>query len=174
MSGSRRGHPSPCSARARWVRGDGAGVEMLNAVFLPLLLQVCFIGRSNVGKSSLIRALFSLSPEVEVRVSKTPVSDVFKLQKLAAAQVGLRRAGGNKLLGNLKQQENAPAVVAASSGLVQTSLRQRERWKEPSLALHPGLAYTPDGRVVGDKQVCRKALWGEPSTETRGGIFSLF
>ncbi|KFO73276.1 GTP-binding protein 8, partial [Cuculus canorus] len=38
----------------------------------PLLLQVCFIGRSNVGKSSLIRALFSLSPEVEVRVSKTP------------------------------------------------------------------------------------------------------
>uniref|UniRef100_A0A663LPK5 GTP-binding protein 8 n=2 Tax=Athene cunicularia TaxID=194338 RepID=A0A663LPK5_ATHCN len=33
---------------------------------------VCFIGRSNVGKSSLIRALFSLSPEVEVRVSKTP------------------------------------------------------------------------------------------------------
>lgn len=40
-------------------------------------LQVCFIGRSNVGKSSLIRALFSLAPEVEVRVSKTPVSDVF-------------------------------------------------------------------------------------------------
>ncbi|NXT82459.1 GTPB8 protein, partial [Zapornia atra] len=38
----------------------------------PVLLQVCFIGRSNVGKSSLIRALFSLSPEVEVRVSKTP------------------------------------------------------------------------------------------------------
>ncbi|XP_056342778.1 GTP-binding protein 8 isoform X1 [Oenanthe melanoleuca] len=35
-------------------------------------LQVCFIGRSNVGKSSLIRALFSLAPEVEVRVSKTP------------------------------------------------------------------------------------------------------
>ncbi|XP_075292763.1 GTP-binding protein 8 isoform X2 [Opisthocomus hoazin] len=33
---------------------------------------VCFVGRSNVGKSSLIRALFSLSPEVEVRVSKTP------------------------------------------------------------------------------------------------------
>ncbi|KAK5890825.1 hypothetical protein CesoFtcFv8_014308 [Champsocephalus esox] len=34
--------------------------------------EVCFIGRSNVGKSSLIRALFSLTPEVEVRVSKTP------------------------------------------------------------------------------------------------------
>ncbi|XP_063250066.1 GTP-binding protein 8 isoform X2 [Prinia subflava] len=33
---------------------------------------VCFIGRSNVGKSSLIRALFSLAPEVEIRVSKTP------------------------------------------------------------------------------------------------------
>ncbi|NXA47249.1 GTPB8 protein, partial [Nothocercus julius] len=33
----------------------------------------CFVGRSNVGKSSLIRALFSLSPDgVEVRVSKTP------------------------------------------------------------------------------------------------------
>ncbi|CAL8240725.1 unnamed protein product [Merluccius merluccius] len=41
---------------------------------VPALKQpeVCFIGRSNVGKSSLIRALFSLSPEVEVRVSKTP------------------------------------------------------------------------------------------------------
>ncbi|NXX47251.1 GTPB8 protein, partial [Tricholaema leucomelas] len=38
----------------------------------PNLPEVCFIGRSNVGKSSLIRALFSLSPEVEVRVSKTP------------------------------------------------------------------------------------------------------
>ncbi|KAK3542878.1 hypothetical protein QTP70_006134 [Hemibagrus guttatus] len=34
--------------------------------------EVCFIGRSNVGKSSLIRALFSLAPEVEIRVSKTP------------------------------------------------------------------------------------------------------
>ncbi|KAG5282877.1 hypothetical protein AALO_G00035710 [Alosa alosa] len=34
--------------------------------------EVCFIGRSNVGKSSLIRSLFSLAPEVEVRVSKTP------------------------------------------------------------------------------------------------------
>ncbi|XP_072200852.1 GTP-binding protein 8 [Excalfactoria chinensis] len=38
----------------------------------PSLPEVCFIGRSNVGKSSLIRALFSLAPEVEVRVSKTP------------------------------------------------------------------------------------------------------
>ncbi|XP_035984497.1 GTP-binding protein 8-like [Fundulus heteroclitus] len=40
----------------------------------PALTQpeVCFIGRSNVGKSSLIKALFSLAPEVEVRVSKTP------------------------------------------------------------------------------------------------------
>ncbi|XP_025938366.1 GTP-binding protein 8, partial [Apteryx rowi] len=38
----------------------------------PALPEVCFIGRSNVGKSSLIRALFSLTPEVEVRVSKTP------------------------------------------------------------------------------------------------------
>ncbi|XP_035769270.1 GTP-binding protein 8 [Neolamprologus brichardi] len=35
-------------------------------------VNVCFIGRSNVGKSSLIKALFSLTPEVEVRVSKTP------------------------------------------------------------------------------------------------------
>ncbi|XP_042349956.1 GTP-binding protein 8 isoform X2 [Plectropomus leopardus] len=34
--------------------------------------EVCFIGRSNVGKSSLIKALFSLTPEIEVRVSKTP------------------------------------------------------------------------------------------------------
>lgn len=41
---------------------------------LLLLFQVCFIGRSNVGKSSLIKTLFSLTPEVQVRVSKTPVS----------------------------------------------------------------------------------------------------
>ncbi|XP_044526031.1 GTP-binding protein 8 [Gracilinanus agilis] len=34
--------------------------------------EICFIGRSNVGKSSLIKALFSLAPEVEVRVSKKP------------------------------------------------------------------------------------------------------
>ncbi|XP_034417929.1 GTP-binding protein 8 isoform X2 [Cyclopterus lumpus] len=34
--------------------------------------EVCFIGRSNVGKSSLIKCLFSLTPELEVRVSKTP------------------------------------------------------------------------------------------------------
>ncbi|AWP12746.1 putative GTP-binding protein 8 isoform 6 [Scophthalmus maximus] len=42
---------------------------------VPALRQpeVCFIGRSNVGKSSLIKALFSLTPEVEVRVSKTPM-----------------------------------------------------------------------------------------------------
>ncbi|XP_018598589.2 GTP-binding protein 8 isoform X2 [Scleropages formosus] len=41
---------------------------------VPLISQpeVCFLGRSNVGKSSLIRALFSLAPSVEVRVSKTP------------------------------------------------------------------------------------------------------
>ncbi|XP_023695724.1 GTP-binding protein 8 [Paramormyrops kingsleyae] len=40
----------------------------------PLIRQpeVCFIGRSNVGKSSLIRVLFSLAPDVEIRVSKTP------------------------------------------------------------------------------------------------------
>ncbi|XP_061923742.1 GTP-binding protein 8 [Entelurus aequoreus] len=34
--------------------------------------EVCFIGRSNVGKSSLIKALFSLCPNVEVRISKKP------------------------------------------------------------------------------------------------------
>ncbi|KAG8450121.1 hypothetical protein GDO86_002663 [Hymenochirus boettgeri] len=41
---------------------------------VPSLTQpeVCFIGRSNVGKSSLIKSLFSLVPGIEVRVSKTP------------------------------------------------------------------------------------------------------
>ncbi|XP_038609922.1 GTP-binding protein 8 isoform X2 [Tachyglossus aculeatus] len=38
----------------------------------PAHPEVCFIGRSNVGKSSLLKALFSLAPEVEVRVSKKP------------------------------------------------------------------------------------------------------
>ncbi|KFM01991.1 GTP-binding protein 8, partial [Aptenodytes forsteri] len=86
----------------------------------PLLLQVCFIGRSNVGKSSLIRALFSLSPEVEVRVSKTP-------------RIGPRREGGDKLLGNLKRQENVPAMVAASSRLAQALLWQRRSLKRTFL-----------------------------------------
>ncbi|XP_019383108.1 PREDICTED: GTP-binding protein 8 [Gavialis gangeticus] len=47
---------------------------------VPLLSQpeVCFMGRSNVGKSCLIKALFSLAPEVEVRVSKTPVGAVLE------------------------------------------------------------------------------------------------
>ena len=35
--------------------------------------QVCFIGRSNVGKSSLIKALFHHSSNVKVSISKTPV-----------------------------------------------------------------------------------------------------
>lgn len=41
---------------------------------IPELTQpeVCFIGRSNVGKSSLIQALFALVPDIDVRVSKTP------------------------------------------------------------------------------------------------------
>ncbi|NXB50595.1 GTPB8 protein, partial [Leucopsar rothschildi] len=52
-----------CGAKGWW---------SVDVPFLRLPLQVCFIGRSNVGKSSLIRALFSLAPEVEVRVSKTP------------------------------------------------------------------------------------------------------
>lgn len=46
----------------------------LDVLLLCVRCQVCFIGRSNVGKSSLIRALFSLAPDVEIRVSKTPVS----------------------------------------------------------------------------------------------------
>ncbi|KAF6118925.1 putative GTP binding protein 8 (putative) [Phyllostomus discolor] len=49
----------------------------MSSLFSPnppsfLFYKVCFIGRSNVGKSSLIKALFSLAPEVEVRVSKKP------------------------------------------------------------------------------------------------------
>lgn len=34
--------------------------------------EVCFIGRSNVGKSSLIKSLFALVPGIDVRISKTP------------------------------------------------------------------------------------------------------
>ncbi|NWQ86455.1 GTPB8 protein, partial [Burhinus bistriatus] len=60
------------SGRQHVIDYVSSAVRMDHAPPLPLLRQVCFIGRSNVGKSSLIRALFSLSPEVEVRVSKTP------------------------------------------------------------------------------------------------------
>ncbi|NXX26528.1 GTPB8 protein, partial [Nicator chloris] len=59
---SDRGHPIDYVSSA--VRIDHAPP--------PALPEVCFIGRSNVGKSSLIRALFSLAPELEIRVSKTP------------------------------------------------------------------------------------------------------
>ncbi|XP_042190088.1 GTP-binding protein 8 isoform X2 [Callorhinchus milii] len=53
--------------------------KRLNSITFPLIdmeryldSNVCFIGRSNVGKSSLIKALFSLVPGLEVRVSKNP------------------------------------------------------------------------------------------------------
>ncbi|NXH15288.1 GTPB8 protein, partial [Bucco capensis] len=59
------------SSRDHVIDYVSSAVRMDHAPALTLP-EVCFIGRSNVGKSSLIRALFSLSPEVEVRVSKTP------------------------------------------------------------------------------------------------------
>ncbi|XP_060090611.1 GTP-binding protein 8 [Heteronotia binoei] len=55
---------------------------------IPQLSQpeVCFLGRSNVGKSSLIKALFALAPDVEVRISKHPghtkKMNFFKVGKL--------------------------------------------------------------------------------------------
>ncbi|KAM7133114.1 GTP-binding protein 8 [Molossus nigricans] len=58
------------SARNR-VEYLSSAVRLDHAPDLPRP-EVCFIGRSNVGKSSLIKALFSLAPEVEVRVSKNP------------------------------------------------------------------------------------------------------
>ncbi|XP_068428810.1 GTP-binding protein 8 [Clinocottus analis] len=49
-----------------------ASAERMDHVPVLKPPEVCFIGRSNVGKSSLIKSLFSLTPELEVRVSKTP------------------------------------------------------------------------------------------------------
>ncbi|XP_074157294.1 GTP-binding protein 8 isoform X1 [Sminthopsis crassicaudata] len=49
-----------------------SSAERLDHAPAPSRPEVCFIGRSNVGKSSLIKALFSLAPEVQVRVSKKP------------------------------------------------------------------------------------------------------
>ncbi|KAI6078950.1 GTP-binding protein 8 [Aix galericulata] len=66
------------SAERLFAAGPGHAVAYLSSAVRmehappPALPEVCFIGRSNVGKSSLIRALFALSPAVEVRVSKTP------------------------------------------------------------------------------------------------------
>lgn len=79
--------PGRCATWLNGAKGDmvatGAGKRFQDKNYstqicswLPVgVFQVCFIGRSNVGKSSLIKALFSLTPEVEVRVSKTPVSN---------------------------------------------------------------------------------------------------
>ncbi|XP_040426308.1 GTP-binding protein 8 [Cygnus olor] len=72
------GLPALWSAERLFAAGPGHAVAYLSSAVRmehappPALPEVCFVGRSNVGKSSLIRALFSLSPEVEVRVSKTP------------------------------------------------------------------------------------------------------
>ena len=43
------------------------------------VFQVCFLGRSNVGKSSLIGCLLSAHPQVKVKVSKQPVRAVLCL-----------------------------------------------------------------------------------------------
>ncbi|XP_054670869.1 GTP-binding protein 8 isoform X2 [Grus americana] len=68
--------PGVDTARFRLFQPGLAALQRAEALFRSsrdhAIDYVCFIGRSNVGKSSLIRALFSLSPEVEVRVSKTP------------------------------------------------------------------------------------------------------
>ncbi|KAB1283447.1 GTP-binding protein 8 [Camelus dromedarius] len=53
-------------------KSDGVFTATVRNRIEYLSSAVCFIGRSNVGKSSLIKALFSLAPEVEVRVSKKP------------------------------------------------------------------------------------------------------
>ncbi|OXB62548.1 hypothetical protein ASZ78_014494 [Callipepla squamata] len=69
-------------AEALFTSGRGHAIDYVSSAErmehapLPALPEVCFIGRSNVGKSSLIRALFALAPEVEVRVSKTPFASI--------------------------------------------------------------------------------------------------
>ncbi|NP_001152801.1 GTP-binding protein 8 isoform 2 [Mus musculus] len=57
-----------------WTRVYSTSPAFAEVLRLPQkqLTKVCFIGRSNVGKSSLIKALFSLAPDVEVRISKKP------------------------------------------------------------------------------------------------------
>lgn len=44
-------------------------LEDLHFVFL----KVCFIGQSNVGKSSLIKTLLNERKKVKINISKTPV-----------------------------------------------------------------------------------------------------
>ncbi|XP_003202794.2 GTP-binding protein 8, partial [Meleagris gallopavo] len=72
------GLPALQRAEVLFTSGRGHAIDYVSSAVrmehapTPALPEVCFVGRSNVGKSSLIRALFSLAPEVEVRVSKTP------------------------------------------------------------------------------------------------------
>ncbi|POI24431.1 hypothetical protein CIB84_011819 [Bambusicola thoracicus] len=81
------------------------------------LAQVCFIGRSNVGKSSLIRALFSLAPEVEIRVSKTPVSAVYNLSSSGP------KAAGN--LGSVAEEEVKAQITAEQASTVQAFSKRK-------------------------------------------------
>lgn len=42
--------------------------------FFPLHFKVAFLGRSNSGKSSLLKAIFHNTPELKIQTSKNPVS----------------------------------------------------------------------------------------------------
>ncbi|XP_021517518.1 GTP-binding protein 8 isoform X2 [Meriones unguiculatus] len=66
--------PEMAPALGRWPRAYSTPPAFAEVLRLPpkQLTKVCFIGRSNVGKSSLIKALFSQAPDVEVRISKKP------------------------------------------------------------------------------------------------------
>lgn len=80
-----------------------------------------------MGKSSLIRALFSLAPEVEVRVSKTPVSAVYNFCPSGP------KAAGNP--GGVTEEEGKARVEGEQPALAW--LLHRERWEAGSIAPQP-------------------------------------
>ncbi|XP_040194990.1 GTP-binding protein 8 isoform X2 [Rana temporaria] len=65
--------------------------------------EVCFIGRSNVGKSSLIKALFALVPGIDVRISKTP----FEKDISIGGQFHRNSASGSNRSGNVRGVRNS-------------------------------------------------------------------
>uniref|UniRef100_UPI00358F281E GTP-binding protein 8 n=1 Tax=Myxine glutinosa TaxID=7769 RepID=UPI00358F281E len=99
--------------------------------------EVCFLGRSNVGKSSLLRAMFSLAPNVYVRVSKTPGH---------TKKLNFFRVGRSFLLVDAPGYGyRAPIDFTA---MVSVYLKNRQSLKNVLLLIDSGVGIQPPDRAI--------------------------